>query len=84
MRPIPAYRGLRCNFIYYFNPPIIGLKTETMQLFRYTFMMDGVTVYTCYCNKEREGLADTLNKHGLTYELHIYDYVSRKTTITQN
>lgn len=55
-----------------------------MPIYRYTFMMDGVTVYTCYCNKEREGLADTLNKHGLTYELHIYDYVSRKTTITQN
>jgi len=81
MRPIPAYRGTMRNRLYYLNPPYFGLKTETMQLFRYTFMMDGKEVYTCYSEKERDGISDTLNRHRLDHELHIFNFDTRKTEI---
>lgn len=81
VRQLPSYRGTMCNRLYYINPPSDRLKTETMPLMRFTFIMGDKEVYTCYSKQEMDSIADTLNRHRLDHELHIYDYNSRKTEI---
>lgn len=48
-------------------------------LIRYTFIMDGIEVYTCYCQQEAATMTDTLSKHRLDHELKTFDYSTRKT-----
>lgn len=50
-----------------------------MNLTRYTFIMDGKEVYTCYCQQEAASMADTLSKHRLDHELKTFDFNTRKT-----
>jgi len=67
--------------LYYLNPPYFGLKTETMPLLRYTFKVDGKEVYTCYSEKEKDGISDTMTRHRLDHEIHVFNFNTRKTEI---